>query len=149
MIWWLFFVGFVSKQTSKFYIPKSNAIGVSDIYIGNTDNNKDNKKQKPTINNRSSLEKIIKSNNKNKTFTYGKGEDGRFIRNDTKIDDDFMLLNISKFINQMNLLTLLESEHVGIEEKKNAIRKYEHDNNDSQYIVKLKSGGLLKDWEYQ
>lgn len=87
-----------------------------------------------------------KTNKIKRPYSHGKGEDERPAKNTTE-SDDYVLLNITKFMNQMNLLTILESDKVSVNEKISAIKKYKKDNNDDGYIVKLKAGGLFKDWD--
>ena len=165
MYWWIILAGFISNRLIRFYTPPNYAISVTNIHIGNTgESNKDNSADTNLPDNMFGLPEGIfnlpenmteynlnvivgkpQKNKINRKYSYGNGDDERFPTNHTDVDD-FMILNITKFINQMNLLTLLESKTVGVNQKMDAIKQYERDNNDSGYVTNLKAGGLLKDW---
>ena len=153
MFWWIFLAGFISKPVSRFLVPPNYTVSVSNAYIGNTgESSKNNNTDASNLKKETLFNSSILNENKQKrwfkgsNYTYGDGEDKRQVKNSTE-EDDFVLLNITRFISQMNLLTILESNRVSVNEKISAIKKYEKNNNDDGYIVKLKAGGLFKDWD--
>jgi len=73
------------------------------------------------------------------------GYDNRYNHTDNDTD---IILNITKFNRQMELLRILEkngtSQHVKLE----LIEKYNKDENQSPLIKNIFHGGLYKDWDF-
>jgi len=95
-----------------------------------------------------SVRRWSKPNNLNKRRT---GQDERYDtnNNNSHFDQDSVLLNITHFIFQMELLTKLESQHLSQIDKMLVIEEYKKNTNDNEYIIRLKSGSLFKDWDFE
>jgi hypothetical protein len=84
-------------------------------------------------------------NNNNNNFFSKPGYDNRY--NGTENDND-IILNITKFNMQMELLKTLENKHVSQHVKIDFIDQYNKNENPSQFMPDIFSGGLYKDWNF-
>jgi hypothetical protein len=62
-------------------------------------------------------------------------------------NENMVILNITRFYRQMDLLNKLENPNISEHYKLRAIEDYNTDNNPSKYMSNIKAGGLFKDWE--
>jgi hypothetical protein len=85
---------------------------------------------------------FIKSSN---TLFSKPGYDNRY--NGTDNDSD-IILNITRFNMQMEILKTLDNNHVSQHVKLDLIEQYNKNKNPSPLIPNIFSGGLYKDWEY-
>lgn len=76
------------------------------------------------------------------------GHDMTYNGNETHdTNENMVILNITRFYQQMDLLNKLENPNISEHYKLRAIEDYNTDNNPSKYMSNIKAGGLFKDWE--
>ena len=80
----------------------------------------------------------------NETFFAGYDMRRGPLRNET--DDNMVIMNITRFRKQMDLLCYLENNYTSEIDKLNAIEEYNRMNYPSEFKPNLKSGGLLGEW---
>ena len=85
---------------------------------------------------------FIRNNN---NFFSKSGYDNRY--NGTDNDND-IILNITKFNIQMELLKTLENKHVSQHVKLDFIKQYNRNEKPSPLMPDIFSGGLYKDWNF-
>ena len=78
------------------------------------------------------------------SFFSKSGYDNRY--NGTQGND--VILNITRFNMQMELLKTLENKHVSQDVKLDFIEQYNKNKNASHMMPDIFSGGLYKDWEF-
>jgi len=79
--------------------------------------------------------------------TAKEGRDERYDILYNETNDNEVLVNISRFIRQMDLLRKLESVKIPQQQKLDEIERYNHDNSPSKYAPNIKGGGLFRDWD--
>jgi hypothetical protein len=73
------------------------------------------------------------------------GHDMTYNGNET--NENLVILNITRFYRQMDLLNKLENPNISQQYKLRAIEEYNNNNNPSKYLPNIKAGGLFNDWE--
>lgn len=133
MIWKILFIGFILNSKRRFStICRSNTIDHLESLI-------DSQMPKQT--------NVM--NVTNTPFFRRNAKEGRDERYDilyNETNNNEILVNISRFIRQMDLLRLLESDRISQQRKLDEIERYNHDNSPSKYTPNIKSGGLFRDW---
>ena len=142
MFWRLFVAGFVlNKRNIRYFQPTK----MTEIIIDeSTDDGNDFLKNIIENNQLYSFEEILekKTTKKKQTF-FNSGRDERY-----GILRDDMILNITLFNYQMNLLTKLESNQISNVDKIEAINQYRNEVKSGEYLLQLKKSGLMKDWDF-
>ena len=142
MFWRLFVAGFVlNKRNIRYFQPTK----MTEIIIDeSTDDGNDFLKNIIENNQLYSFEEILekKTTKKKQTF-FNSGRDERY-----GILRDDMILNITLFNYQMNLLTKLESNQISNVDKIKAINQYRNEVKSGEYLLQLKKSGLMKDWDF-
>ena len=138
----LFVAGFVlNKRNIRYFQPTK----MTEIIIDeSTDDGNDFLKNIIENNQLYSFEEILekKTTKKKQTF-FNSGRDERY-----GILRDDMILNITLFNYQMNLLTKLESNQISNVDKIKAINQYRNEVKSGEYLLQLKKSGLMKDWDF-
>jgi hypothetical protein len=98
-------------------------------------------KQSSISNDNISLNKYFNKNYNSNNL----GQDDRFPENETKNQE--ILLNLTRFYSQMNLLTFLENKNNSQNQKIIKINEYAEFNKPSVYVGNIKAGNLFKDWD--
>jgi hypothetical protein len=94
-----------------------------------------------------SLNSTITNYSTNSFFKYKEGRDERYDILYNETIDNSMILNITRFFTQMELLNILESKNISQHEKVKRVEIYNHDNYPSKYVGNIKAGSLFKDWD--
>ena len=142
MFWRLFIAGFVlNKRNIRYFQPTK----MTEIIIDeSTDDGNDFLKNIIENNQLYSFEEILeKKTTKKKQSFFNSGRDERY-----GILRDDMILNITLFNYQMNLLTKLESNQISNVDKIKAINQYRNEVKSGEYLLQLKKSGLMKDWDF-
>jgi hypothetical protein len=138
MIWKTFLISFILNSGKH-----KNLILMDSIHTSNGKISRRSRSYSEDLDNLTETTKFSFIKNDN-TFFSKSGYDNRY--NGT--DDNDMILNITKFNRQMELLKTLENKHVSQHVKIDFIEQYNKNENPSPLIHDIFSGGLYKDWEY-
>jgi hypothetical protein len=138
MIWKTFLISFVLNSVKRKNLILRDSIHTSTEKIPIRSRSYSDDLDNCTDNNSSSF---IKNN----TFFSKPGCDNTY--NGTDNDND-VILNITRFNMQMEILKTLENKHVSQNVKLDLIEQYNKNKNPSPLIPNIFSGGLYKDWEY-
>ena len=142
MFWRLFVAGFVLNKRNIRYFQQTKMTEI--IIDESTDDGNDFLKNIIENNQLYSFEEILeKKTTKKKQSFFNSGRDERY-----GILRDDMILNITLFNYQMNLLTKLESNQISNVDKIEAINQYRNEVKSGEYLLQLKKSGLMKDWDF-
>ena len=142
MFWRLFVAGFVLNKRNIRYFQQTKMTEI--IIDESTDDGNDFLKNIIENNQLYSFEEILeKKTTKKKQSFFNSGRDERY-----GILRDDLILNITLFNYQMNLLTKLESNQISNVDKIEAINQYRNEVKSGEYLLQLKKSGLMKDWDF-
>ena len=140
MIWKTFLISFVLnsvKRKKNLILRESIHTSTEKIpirsrsYSDDLDNNSD-----------SNSSRFIKTTN---IFFSKAGYDNRYNGSD---NDSNIILNITRFYRQMELLKTLENKNVSRHTKLKLVENYEKHENHTPLLPNIFSGGLYNDWNY-
>ena len=142
MFWRLFVAGFVLNKRNIRYFQQTKMTEI--IIDESTDDGNDFLKNIIENNQLYSFEEILeKKTTKKKQSFFNSGRDERY-----GILRDDLILNITLFNYQMNLLTKLESNQISNVDKIEAINQYRNEVKSGEYLLQLEKSGLMKDWDF-
>jgi len=139
MIWKTFLISFVLNSVKRKNLILRDSIHTSTEKIPIRSRSYSDDLDNCTDNNSSSFIK------KPTTFFSKAGYDNRHNESD---NDNDVILNITRFNMQMEILKTLENKHVSQHVKLDLIEQYNKNKNPSPVMPDIFSGGLYKDWEY-
>ena len=141
MIWKLLFIGFVLSNNRTNKILLLNSMPRNELSKRQRSNSEDINTTNETIG------EIY--NKSHRPFFYERsGYDERYNSSKDNISDHDVILNITKFYQQMELLKTLENKNVPQQRKLEYIEEYNKHNRKHPYLPDIFSGGLKNDWEF-
>jgi hypothetical protein len=138
MLFKVFLIGFILKNINNRNVILNGAVSTNAVHQRQRSYSEDFENLNSTTN--------IDLNITHSFFNRKHGYDERYNASKFKPDDE-ILLNITKFNRQMDLLNKLESKRVSINDKVKLIDDYNRNENENPILPNIKQGGLYKDWE--